>query len=102
MKESNLKDVLQFENHQVSVWKTHISPQEPLTTDHASHLLVCLQAGRIQKCSSTGEIQTLDLEPLSTYVLEGKHICSTEHSLEVMVIKVKSPQDRLLPSIPID
>ncbi|MBS0624175.1 MAG: hypothetical protein JSS62_06090 [Verrucomicrobia bacterium] len=102
MKKSNLKGELQFENDQVCVWKTLVQDDELLTLGQGSQIVVGVQSGQIQKLSPQGESQVLHIEPHQAYWIGDHQIRSCQRPIEVMVIEMKSPRDRLLPSMPID
>ena len=90
---------LQFENEFVKVWKTVITPNEPLKLHRHDEfrVVVGLKGGELQKIEETGEISKLLFETGKAYWLEPDpqgmlhgDINLSEEPIEVMVIEMVS------------
>ncbi|MCH9624995.1 MAG: hypothetical protein S4CHLAM123_01570 [Chlamydiales bacterium] len=90
MKKSKTYRELQFENEHVCVWKTLISPNQPLDTQsyQLGHIVVDSKKAYWIDTNSNPEVHP----PQNL----------TNESTEVMVIEMKKLKDHPLPSIPLD
>ena len=108
MKKSKTYRELQFENEHVSVWKTVISPDQPLEKHRhdVGRVIVGLKGGKIKRIDANGLSSDLQLDTHKAYWLHAddqhEDINLGSDPIEVMVIEMKKPKDRPLPSIPID
>lgn len=98
------KHELQFENEHVCVWKTVISPNQPLerSEQSAGRVLIGLKGGTIQQKDPDGSLSTFNLETHKALWLKADAQHAPKEPMEIMVIEMKQPKDRPLPSIPID
>jgi len=112
MSQSKTYRELQFENEHVCVWKTVISQGEPLEMHRHSteRVVIGLKGGKLKRIAQTGSSSEMNLETHKAYWLTADPQCGEKHSdvnlgeepIEVMVIEMKQPKDRPLPSKPID
>lgn len=90
---------LQFENEFVKVWKTVITPNDPLKLHrhNEARVVVGLKGGELQRIEETGEMSKLIFETGKAYwlgpdpqgMLHGD-INLSDESIEVMVIEIKN------------
>ncbi len=83
MRKSNIQRELQFENEHICVWKTVISPGQPLDR---------------QQNNKEGVLISLDTH--KAYSLEVDP--QVQKAVEVMVVEMKQPKGCTPPSRPID
>lgn len=112
MSQSKTYRELQFENEHVCVWKTVISSDQPLEMHKHStgRVLIGLKGGKLQRVNEDGSSSDMDLETHKAYWLtadpcnEGLHGDTNldKEPVEVMIVEMKQPRDRPLPSRPID
>lgn len=112
MSQSKTYRKLQFENEYVRVWKTVISPSQPLEMHKhsAGRVLIGLKGGKIQRVEDDGTLTDMDLETHKAYWQTadphsgGMHgdVNLGDEPVEIMVVEMKHPKDRPLPSMPID
>ena len=102
MKKSNPKGELQFENERVCIWKTTIPHHPPLMLGNVPRIVVGLNHGQLQLLNGQGAAHTLHIEPHRAYWIGDHHSCCCAHPMEVMMIEMKGPPTRPLPSMPID
>lgn len=88
-----------FENEHVRVWKTTITPHEPLKMHRheVPRVIVGLKGGVLKKIEQTGEISYLTFDEGKTYWLSADlpgtlhaDVNEGEEAVEVMVIEYKN------------
>lgn len=102
---------LQFENAHVRVWKTIVSPGEPLEFHRhdAGRVIVGLKGGKLKRIETNGSQSDLHFDTHKAYWLEadGPHglhgdINESDEPIEIMVVEMKLPTNSPLPSIPLE
>ncbi len=91
MSNTHTKRELQFENEQVKVWKTVISPNQPLDIHphNAGQVVIGLDSKRAYWLKPGSQKSESTLPTVSEPV-------------EIMVVEMKQAQNRPLPSKPLD
>jgi hypothetical protein len=96
---SQTRRVTQFENEDVSVWKTVVMPNAPLTMHTHQHprVIIALSGGTMKVVNEDGTSETHEWETGKAYWLsaeEGKkrHADANQGSqpIEVMVVELKN------------
>lgn len=99
---------LQFENEYVCVWKTVISPEEPLEPhQHGSgRVIIPLQGGQLKRIEQCGRTTDMNLELHKAYWLHADKMHGNvnvgDTPVEILVVEMKQTKNRPLPSKPID
>lgn len=90
---------LQFENDSVKVWKTVITPNEPLNFHRhdAQRIVIGLKGGKLQKIYEFGKTEQLIFETGKAYWVDADpagelhgDVNLSEDDIEVMVVEIKN------------
>ena len=89
-----------FENEHVCVWKIALLPEQPCEFQQhdAERVVFGLNGGTFKESSEEGIYSELNLACPRAYRLIG----GDQGPVEIMVVEMKRPKDRLFPSMPID
>jgi len=89
-----------FENEHVCVWKMALLPEQPFEflQHDAERVVFGLNGGTFKAADEEGIYSELNLACHRAYNLMG----GGQEPVEIMVVEMKRPKDRVLPSIPID